>query len=86
MVSLISSGRPGSWQIQHTLTRIRNRLQDLDYFITHIHREGNRPADHLAELGTFAHGLQTYHPGSASHYLLSLVRMDQLGYPSFRHR
>ncbi|KAK6118582.1 hypothetical protein DH2020_047675 [Rehmannia glutinosa] len=84
VVTTITSGYLGSWQVQHTLIRIRNMLRDLQYSISHIHREGNRPADHLAELGAAALGSHIVYEGTASHHLLSLIRMDQLGYPSFR--
>ncbi|KAK6115235.1 hypothetical protein DH2020_007504 [Rehmannia glutinosa] len=84
VVTTITSGGLGSWQVQHTLIRIRNMLRDLQYSISHIHREGNRPADHLAELGAAALGSHFVDEGTASHHLLALIRMDQLGYPSFR--
>ncbi|KAK6126646.1 hypothetical protein DH2020_039610 [Rehmannia glutinosa] len=64
--------------------RIRNMLRDLQYSISHIHREGNRPADHLAEVGAAALGSHIVYEGTTSHHLLALIRMDQLGYPSFR--
>ncbi|KAK6157906.1 hypothetical protein DH2020_012154 [Rehmannia glutinosa] len=84
VVTTITSGGLGSWQVQHTLIRIRSMLRGLQYSISHIHREGNRPADHLAELGATALGSHIVNEGTTSHHPLALIRMDQLGYPSFR--
>ncbi|GER39319.1 40S ribosomal protein S24 [Striga asiatica] len=84
VVTLLASGHQGSWQIQHPLMRIRDLLRSVHYRITHIFREGNKPADYLASLGATIPDTHTYQTYTAPLRLRTLVRMDQLGYPSFR--
>ncbi|KAL6569244.1 hypothetical protein OROMI_013758 [Orobanche minor] len=86
VVTLLTSGHRGSWQVRHTLMRIRHIFRDIQFRVTHIYREGNRPTDYLSELGMSSLGIQTYTYDTAPPFLLSLIRMDQLGYPSFRFR
>ncbi|KAL6548181.1 hypothetical protein OROGR_008602 [Orobanche gracilis] len=86
VVTLLTSGHRGPWQVRHTMMRIRRLLQEIQFRVTHIYREGNRSADFLSELGMSSLGIQTYTYDTAPPYLLSLIRMDQLGYPSFRFR
>ncbi|KAL6501548.1 hypothetical protein OROGR_026681 [Orobanche gracilis] len=51
MVTLLSSGHRGSWQVRHTLMQIRQILRDIQFRVNHIYQEGNRPVDYLSELG-----------------------------------
>ncbi|KAL6548870.1 hypothetical protein OROHE_008715 [Orobanche hederae] len=60
VVTLLTSGHRGSWQVRHTLMRIRHILRDIQFRVTHIYREGNMPADCLSELGMSSLGIQTY--------------------------
>ncbi|KAH6815523.1 hypothetical protein C2S51_020343 [Perilla frutescens var. frutescens] len=86
VVSVLQSGRQGSAVTRHTLTSIRLLCRGRLVRFTHIHREGNRTADFLAGRGAQTSALTFFDDVSAPPYLLSLVRMDQLGYPNFRFR
>ncbi|KAH6784357.1 hypothetical protein C2S52_009316 [Perilla frutescens var. hirtella] len=85
-VSVLQSARQGSAVTRHTLTSIRLLCRGRLVRFTHIHRKGNRVADFLAGRGAQTSALTFYDDVSAPPYLLSLVRMDQLGYPNFRFR
>ncbi|KAH6815132.1 hypothetical protein C2S51_019952 [Perilla frutescens var. frutescens] len=92
-----SSSTQRLWsQSSHLVLEVRDNLgkSSPDYvfyyetvmFESHIHREGNRPADFLARLGHEVDGLHIFYAQTAPRPLASLVRMDQLGYPNFRFR
>lgn len=61
-------------------------MQGMETRVTHIYREGNKPADFLATMGCAATQLQKFSYGNSPRQLLALIRMDQLGLPSFRFR
>ncbi|KAH6776591.1 hypothetical protein C2S52_014152 [Perilla frutescens var. hirtella] len=86
VVSVLQSGRQGSPVTQHTLTSIRLLCRGRHVRFTYIPHEGNRATDFLAGRGAQTSVLTFYDDVSAPTYLLSLVRMDQLGYPNFRFR
>ncbi|KAH6764465.1 hypothetical protein C2S51_015714 [Perilla frutescens var. frutescens] len=86
VVTVITSGARGSGQLREVFSRLRLILRDRHVRVTHIHREGNRPADFLARLGHEVDDLHTFDVQTAPRPLASLVRMDQLGYPNFRFR
>ncbi|KAH6767718.1 hypothetical protein C2S52_018701 [Perilla frutescens var. hirtella] len=86
VVSALQSGCQGSAVTRHTLTSIRLLCRGRYVRFTHIPREGNRAADFLTGRGAQTSVLTFYDDVSAPTYLLSLVRMDLLGYPNFRFR
>lgn len=86
VVSTLTSDIQGSGQLRHTFSRIRLLFRDLQVRITHIHREGNRPANLLARFGHSVDALATFDMATPLRHLLSLIRIDQLGYPNFRFR
>lgn len=49
VIAMIHSSTRGHWQHQHIMLRIRTLLKRIDYKLTHIYREGNGPADFLAD-------------------------------------
>ncbi|KAL8549736.1 hypothetical protein ACS0TY_008541 [Phlomoides rotata] len=85
VVRLLDTDRPGAWHIQHTLAHVRALMAQIQQtWITHIFREGNRPADYMATMGFGSHALHIVYPHSAPKNFLELVSMDRIGYPSFR--
>lgn len=86
IVSLFQSGQLDPWHIQHILVRIWALMDHRHIRVTYILREGNRPADYMARSGVLSHILYMFDIQSAPRYFLSLVRMDQLGYPNFGFR
>ncbi|KAH6834150.1 Polynucleotidyl transferase [Perilla frutescens var. hirtella] len=86
VVSVITSNVRGSGQLKEVFSRLRLILRDRHVRVTHIHREGNPPADFLARLGHEVDRLHIFDAQTALRPLVSLVRMDQLGYPNFRFR
>lgn len=86
VVTVLTSGRQGSAITRHTLASIRLLCRGRHIRFSHIHREGNRAADFLAGRGAQTSALSFFDSTTADRYLLSLVRMEQLGYPNFRFR
>ncbi|KAL1557893.1 hypothetical protein AAHA92_08426 [Salvia divinorum] len=86
IVDLLKSRKHGPTALRHTIVQIRLLLQQIQYKITHIPREGNRAADFLAGRGAETSDLTVYDHISAPPILKALVRMDQWGYPNFRYK
>lgn len=86
VVSLLNSNRFGPAQTQHSVAAIRLLLCSLQVRVTHIHREGNRPADFLASCSLQLPNLTIYSPPSVPRRVAVMVRMDQFGLPNFRFR
>ncbi|XP_012850055.1 PREDICTED: uncharacterized protein LOC105969825 [Erythranthe guttata] len=85
-VRLLSHTDQGHWSLQSSLTAIRNSLSTLEYRITHIYREGNKVADALANLGCQTELARTFTTAELPRPIQQMIRMDQLGYPSFRRQ
>ncbi|KAL8557851.1 hypothetical protein ACS0TY_005088 [Phlomoides rotata] len=85
VVRLLLTNRPGPWQVQHTLVRIRTLMAQFRTRVTHIFREGNRPADYMARRGSTSSALHLLTTQTVPRFFMTLVRMDQIGYPSFRY-
>ncbi|KAL0292706.1 UNVERIFIED_CONTAM: hypothetical protein Sradi_6977900 [Sesamum radiatum] len=71
----------GAWHIQHLLTRLRILRRGITIVFSHVYREGNQPADYLAN-----HACQLNTElvlTQAEGQLASLIRFDNL-FPSFR--
>ena len=66
------------------LTKIRNRLRDFQYKITHIHREGNRIADYLAKQGGRQEQRFEFEHETAPPFVKAMARMDRLNIPNIR--
>ncbi|XP_047978449.1 uncharacterized protein LOC125220332 [Salvia hispanica] len=86
LVTLLTSGRPGSADLRHHMALIRRMTSQRQVRFSHIYREGNRAVDFLAGRGVQTPTMVYYDSVSALQYLKALVRMDQLGYPNFRFR
>ncbi|XP_012846407.1 PREDICTED: uncharacterized protein LOC105966395 [Erythranthe guttata] len=85
-VRLLSHTDKGHWSLQSSLTAIRNSLSTLEYRITHIYWEGNTVADALANLGCQTELARTLTTAELPRPIQQMIRMDQLGYPSFRRQ
>ena len=81
--SFLEKGQLGPAKTRHTLARIRIALRDTTWRISHIRREGNKAADHLASLGKYGSILTTFTAGSASATVKALAQLDQIGMSSF---
>ncbi|KAH6812358.1 hypothetical protein C2S51_026120 [Perilla frutescens var. frutescens] len=84
VVTVLSTGGHGSAHVRHTIRAIRLLCRDKLVRFSHFHREGNHAADYLAGRGAQSTVLTFFDTVTAPRYLLSLVRMDQLGFPNFR--
>lgn len=84
VVQLLGSTGWGFWRMQRELIIIRRIMKAMATRVSHIHREGNKPTDLLAAMGCSASQLQRFTYDNSPRQLLALIRMDQLGYPSFR--
>ncbi|XP_012843177.1 PREDICTED: uncharacterized protein LOC105963331 [Erythranthe guttata] len=85
-VRLLLHTDKGHWSLQSFLTAIRNSLSTLEYRIIHIYREGNTVADVLANLGCQTELALTFTTAEIPRPIQQMIRMDQLGYPSFRQQ
>ena len=83
LVTLLSSGQPGSADFRHHMALIRRMTSQRQVRFSHIYIEGNRAADFLEGRGVQTPTITYYDSVSAPRYLKALVRMDQLGYPNF---
>lgn len=86
VVQLLSHSDAGHWSIQGFLTSIRNVLSSVEFRISHVHREGNTVADALANLGCQTEVARSFPPAVLPRQILTLARLDQMGWPSFRQR
>lgn len=84
IVSVLTAGKGGSAITRHTLSAIRLLCRGRHVRFSHIFREGNRAADHLASRGVQTSALTIFDSSIVDRHFLSLVRMDQLGYLNFR--
>lgn len=84
LVQILNQESGGNWECQNVINRIRSRLALRRSKITHIYREGNKPADFLANLGCQAQQLCRLDRHNLPHGIKGLLRMDQLGLPNFR--
>ncbi|KAL0374197.1 UNVERIFIED_CONTAM: putative ribonuclease H protein [Sesamum radiatum] len=71
----------GDWKVQHLLTRLRSLHRDINVIFSHVYREGNQPADILANQACHQNTNQTLL--RAEGRLASLIRLDNL-LPNFR--
>ncbi|KZV58097.1 hypothetical protein F511_38525 [Dorcoceras hygrometricum] len=81
---LIINSDHSSWELRHILTRIKDIRANHPTFITHIHREGNAPADALASLGMQKQTYEEITCSTLDKRIAGLCKMDQLGCPNMR--
>ncbi|KAL0411456.1 UNVERIFIED_CONTAM: putative ribonuclease H protein [Sesamum latifolium] len=71
----------GNWHLQKLLTKFRMLKRDMNLRLTHVYREGNQPADFLANRGCLLKESSIF--VRAQGQLATLIRLDNL-MPSFR--
>ncbi|KAG6430602.1 hypothetical protein SASPL_108672 [Salvia splendens] len=84
IVQMLGENEHGSAPARHILPRIRQKHSGLNVKISFIPREGNKPADYLAEQGKEEQELRIINPRAASDRLRAMVEMDGKGIPNFR--
>ncbi|KZV43060.1 hypothetical protein F511_04452 [Dorcoceras hygrometricum] len=72
-----------SWDLRHILTSIQGIRANHATRITHIHREGNAPADFLASLGMEKRAYAEYFGSTFDKRLVGLCKLDRIGCPTF---
>ncbi|KAG6403305.1 hypothetical protein SASPL_135522 [Salvia splendens] len=84
MIRMILTKRElGPAPVRHIIRRIREKLLGLNVKISSIAREGNKPADFLAEQGQWEQGLRFFDLSTAPSRLRVMVEMDEKGLPNF---
>ncbi|KZV49641.1 hypothetical protein F511_08962 [Dorcoceras hygrometricum] len=73
-----------SWDLRHILTSIQGIRANHATRITHIHREGNAPADFLASLGMEKRAYAEYFGSTFDKRLVGLCKLDRIGCPYLR--
>ena len=81
---MLSRGLLGPAKLRHEMVKVRVALREVSWEITHIRREGNKAADHLAALGKESVSLMKFRADSVPGQVRALARLDQLGMPNFR--
>ncbi|KAG6395030.1 hypothetical protein SASPL_145621 [Salvia splendens] len=83
VVSLLSLKRFGAANLRHRVTDIRNKIRQMEAKFSHIPTQVNKVAVVLAQQGSKKENGSTFGQTSAPAIVTALIRMDQLGYPSF---
>ncbi|XP_041995716.1 uncharacterized protein LOC121745836 [Salvia splendens] len=83
VVSLLSLKRFGAANLRRRVTDIRNKIRQMEVKFSHIPTQGNKVAVVLAQQGSKRENGSTFGQTSAPAIVTALIRMDQLGYPSF---
>ncbi|KZV18919.1 hypothetical protein F511_17825 [Dorcoceras hygrometricum] len=73
-----------SWDLRHTLTSIQEVRANYATRISHIHREGNAPADYLASLGMQKRNYTVFNSLRFDRTIIGLCNLDMLACPYVR--
>ena len=84
LVRWIATEQLGAAEVCTDLARVRKELENVEWKVSHIFREGNKAADFLAGLGLQSGERITYTRSSTPSLVKALCRLDQLGLPNFR--
>ncbi|KAG6427667.1 hypothetical protein SASPL_111913 [Salvia splendens] len=84
IVQMITRDELGPAEIRHTICRVKHLIKEFNTKISYIAREGNKPADFLAEQGLEGQGLRVFDQYTAPTRLKALVEMEANGIPNFR--
>lgn len=84
-VALLVSGKHCSTKTQN-YDSYQSPTVGVQVYFSHIHREGNRPANFMACRGLQTDTMPFFEATSIPRYFLALVRMDQLSYSNFKFR
>ncbi|KAL2242478.1 UNVERIFIED_CONTAM: putative ribonuclease H protein [Sesamum indicum] len=84
IIRLIKEPSKGHWTLQHMLSRINLFLKRVEFRITHIYREGNMAADHLANLACTTKSAEVYRGDELHGHIIGIIKCDGLGIPYIR--
>ncbi|KAJ6684500.1 RETROTRANSPOSON UNCLASSIFIED-LIKE PROTEIN [Salix purpurea] len=85
VINLVQNRCIGSWEVCYSLQGIYDCLDSFQFHLSHIYREGNQVADHLAALGSKAANLHIGSSLNAFPSLRGMIRTDKLNLPYFHH-
>ncbi|KAI3472963.1 hypothetical protein Pfo_029210 [Paulownia fortunei] len=84
VLHLISTATHGHWKLQEMLAKSKYIMRQMETTITHICREGNKVADFLANEACITQTSRVLTPTQLTGPITGLLRVDQMGIPSFR--
>ncbi|KAL0431296.1 UNVERIFIED_CONTAM: hypothetical protein Sradi_0755600 [Sesamum radiatum] len=84
IIKLIANPSLGAWYLQHTLMKIRTLLQQIEFKVSHIFREGNQIADLFANQACLADELSVIRPEQITGRAKGLIKLDTYQLPYFR--
>ncbi|KAK6128080.1 hypothetical protein DH2020_038163 [Rehmannia glutinosa] len=85
LVHTLTKNLPGHWTLRRHILRIQNMLIQ-GTKISHVHREGNKVADLLANMGCETASATTFQSPQLPRMVIGTSRIDKLGLPYFRIR
>ncbi|KAI3452727.1 hypothetical protein Pfo_009391 [Paulownia fortunei] len=87
IINLVSSNTAkGNWRLQEMLSKSKFIMSQMHIRITHIYREENTIADFLANEACSTRTSKVFSPSQLTGPITGLLRVDQMGIPSFRLR
>ncbi|KAL0417382.1 UNVERIFIED_CONTAM: putative ribonuclease H protein [Sesamum latifolium] len=78
LIWLIREPSKGHWSLQHMLSHINIILKKVEYRISHIYREGNKAADHLANLACSTKTAKVYRGDELHGHITGIIKCDSL--------
>ncbi|XP_042003876.1 uncharacterized protein LOC121752853 [Salvia splendens] len=84
IVRIITSEEQVPAEIRHSIRRIKHLCKGLNIMVSYIAREGNKPADFLAERGLEEQGRSNFDHITAPARLKVMVEMEANRVPNFR--
>ena len=80
----LATDQLGAASVCSEFAKIRRELDEVNWKVTHIFREGNKAADFLAGVGVGSGRMNVYTRSSVPARVKVLCRLDQWGLPNFR--
>ncbi|KAL0393383.1 UNVERIFIED_CONTAM: putative ribonuclease H protein [Sesamum radiatum] len=84
LIRLIKEPSKGHRSLQHMLSHINLFLKIVEFKITHIYREGNKTADHLANFACSTKSSKVYREDELHGHITGILKCDSLGIPYIR--
>ncbi|KAI3473514.1 hypothetical protein Pfo_031507, partial [Paulownia fortunei] len=86
-INLVSSNTAqGHWRLQEMLAKSKYIMSQMHTHISHIYREENKIADFLANQACITQTSRVLTPQQLTGLIIGLLRVHQIGLPSFRFR
>ncbi|KAL0407591.1 UNVERIFIED_CONTAM: putative ribonuclease H protein [Sesamum latifolium] len=86
LIRLIKEPTKGHWSLQHMLSHINLFLKRMEFRISHIYREGNKAADHLANLACSIKSTKVFRGDELHGHITGIIKCDSLEIPYIRTR